>query len=401
MKKSLFALAALGVFASAAQAESSVTLFGLIDTGLNYVSNVQTADGSGKSKAAFAGASMQGSSWGLRGAQNLNNGLTAVFVLESGFDANTGEQLQNKKIFGRQAFVGLTGNFGTVTIGRQYDSIADFVSPLTAAGLASPWTKAGLVGGGGAHAAHPGDIDNFNNSRRMDKSIKYTSHSYEGLSFGGTYVLDGVPGHLSGNQIWSVGTGYVNGPVAVGAAYLNAKTPANSFFYDEDQAGRLAGNPIYGAYANAKNLQIMSAGGTFDFGVLTTGLNYSRTQFKDSNINLGPGQDGQDVHLSASPLFQNAEANLTYKFAPDLVGLVAYNYTWTNKINSNKTKYQQVTVSLTHYLSRSVSLYGLAAYQKANGKYASGQSAVAAINGVDPSAKNSQTFLSAGMRMMF
>lgn len=393
MKKSFFAVAALSMFASAAQAESSVTLFGLLDTGFNYVSNVKSPEGDGKSKMSFAGASMQGSHWGLRGTQDLGSGLKAVFALESGFDVNNGEQLQNKKIFGRQAFVGIGSDFGTITIGRQYDSIADFVSPLTAAGFASPSTTDGRWAG--SYAAHPGDIDNFNNSRRLDKSIKYTSNNYQGLSFGGAYVLDGVPGHVSGNQIWSAGVGYANGPVTLGAAYLNAKTPASSYFWDEDQAGKLATNPIYGDYANAKTLQIIGAGGMFDFGGLTAGVNYSRTELKNSVIAINGGT------ITATPIFQNAEANLAYRFTPGLVGLVAYDYTWTNKINENKARYHQVTVSLTQALSKSVSVYGLAAYQKANGNYASGKPVVAAINGADPSTKNSQTLVNAGLRVMF
>jgi len=197
MKKSLLALAALGAFASAAQAESSVTLFGLIDTGVNYVNNVQTTEKGGKSQVNLSSGGLQGSRWGLRGSQDLGNGLKAVFTLESGFDVNTGTQSQGNRIFGRQAFAGLSGDFGTVTIGRQYDSIADFVSPLAASGR---WE--------GSFAAHPGDIDNFNNTRRINNSIKYTSNSYEGLTFGGLYSLGGIAGQRSANQVWSAGVAY-------------------------------------------------------------------------------------------------------------------------------------------------------------------------------------------------
>lgn len=384
MKKTLLTLATLSVFASDVQAESNVTLYGLIDTGINYVNNVQANDGSGKSKINFASGGMKGSRWGLRGIQDIGNGLKAVFMLENGFNIDTGESLQSQKIFNREAFVGLSGDFGTVTLGRQDDAVADFVGPLTAA---RRW--------GGPHAAHPGDIDNLNNSRSTDKSIKYTSNRYDGLSFGSLYSLGGVAGHCGENQIWSVGVSYAHGPIILGAAYLNAKTPATSFFYDEDQAKRLTSNPIYGHYAKAKTLQIMGAGGTFDFGVLTVGLNYSRTEFKNSAINI------DDKTITATPTFQNTEANLAYHFAPDLVGLVAYSYTWTNKINANKAKYQQVTASLTQSLSKSVSLYSLVAYQKASGKYASGQPVVAAINGVSPSTKNSQAFVGAGLKVLF
>ncbi len=398
MKKSLLALAALGAFASAAQAESSVTLFGLIDTGINYVSNVQTYNqagnaAGGKSQVNLSSGGLQGSRWGLRGSQDLGNGLKAIFTLESGFDVNTGSQLQSSqarnRIFGRQAFAGLSGDFGTVTIGRQYDSIADFVSPLAASGR---WE--------GSFAAHPGDIDNFNNSRRVNNSIKYTSNSYEGLTFGGLYSLGGTPGRRSDNQVWSAGVGYANGPIALGAAYLNAKTPASSFFADEGITVEdtlfidPSKNPVFGSYVNAKSLQIIAAGGTFDFGALTAGVNYSNTQFKSSVI---AGLDEKTRNAT----FQNAEASLAYHFAPDLVGMLSYDYTWSNKINNNTAKYQQVNVSLSQDLSKSVEVYVLGAYQKARGKDAYGNALVAGISGVSASSKNTQALVRAGLRVAF
>ncbi len=373
MKKSLLALAALGAFASAAQAESSVTLFGLIDTGVNYVNNVVDTDAkTSGSRFNLSSGGLQGSRWGLRGTQDLGNGLKAVFTLESGFDVNNGESLQDNRIFGRQAFAGLSGDFGTVTIGRQYDSIADFVSPLAASGR---WE--------GSFAAHPGDIDNLNNTRRINNSVKYTSNSYDGLSFGGLYSLGGTAGRRSDNQIWSAGIGYNNGPIALGAAYLNAKTPANSFFTKGEQD--VVKNPIVGAFANAKTLQIIAAGGTFDFGALTAGVNYSNTQFR-----------GVKVLDGANATFQNAEANLAYHFAPDLIGMVSYDYTWSNKLDDKKVKLHQVNVSLSQDLSKSVEVYVLGAYQKAKG-----DAARAFISGVGLSDKDTQALVRAGLRVAF
>ncbi len=383
MKKPLLALAALSALTNDVRAESGVTLYGLIDTSINYASNVKTADG-GQSKLNFASGGMKGSRWGIRGRRELGNGLQAIFMLENGFNVNTGAPLQNQKLFDRQASVGLKGDFGTATAGRLDDSVADFVGSLTAA---RRW--------GGPHAAHPGDIDNFNNTRSMDTSLKYVSNSYEGLSFGGLYALGGKPGHTAGNQVWSAGAGYANAWFTLGVGYLNAKTPATSFFNDESQAKRLTNNPIYGDYTKAQTLQISGAGGTFDIGALTAGLNYSRIEFKNAAITV------DDKTITATPIFQNTEANLAYHFTLDLVGLVAYTYTWTNKINHNRAQYQQLTASLTQALSKSVSLYGLVAYQKASGHYASGKPVVAAIKGVDPSANSSQAFVGVGIRAWF
>ena len=79
---------------------------------------------------------------------------------------------------------------------------------------------------GGYITAHPGDLDNLNNDYRVNNSIKYTSANYNGLTFGGVYSLGGVAGETGRNQIWSLGAGYNNGPLVLGAAYLNARNPA-------------------------------------------------------------------------------------------------------------------------------------------------------------------------------
>src|SRR5689334_25129546 len=193
MKKSLLALAAMGAFAGVAHAQSSVTLYGIIDEGFNYTSNVQTAAGAGRSGQHLYNLSsgvLQGSRWGLRGTEDLGGGLKAVFVLESGFDVNSGKSGQGGALFGRQAYVGLSSQFGTVTLGRQYDSVVDYVGPLEAG---DQW--------GGYIAAHPGDIDNFNNAYRTNNTVKYTSADYGGLKFGGTYSFGGVAGNVTSNQI--------------------------------------------------------------------------------------------------------------------------------------------------------------------------------------------------------
>lgn len=144
MKKSLLALVALGAFAGAAHAQSSVTLYGIIDEGFIFNNNAKGVHLYGLSSGV-----MQGSRWGMRGTEDLGGGLKALFVLENGFNVNTGGLGQGGLEFGRQAYVGLSSGFGTLTMGRQYDSVVDFVGPLEAG---DQW--------GGYLAAHPGDLDN-------------------------------------------------------------------------------------------------------------------------------------------------------------------------------------------------------------------------------------------------
>src|ERR1700748_2322615 len=118
MKKSLITLAVLGLgtAATAAQAQSSVTLYGLIDAGVTYVNSTKTANGGHSLIAEQDGATagLSGSRWGMRGNEDLGGGLAAIFVLESGFSYNNGTSGQGGALFGRQAFVGLSSTqYGT------------------------------------------------------------------------------------------------------------------------------------------------------------------------------------------------------------------------------------------------------------------------------------------------
>lgn len=124
MKKSFLALAVLTAFAGVAHAQSSVTLYGIIDEGFNVNTNA-----GGKHLYNLTSGVLQGSRFGLRGTEDLGGGLKAIFVLENGFDVNSGKLGQGGLMFGRQAYVGLSSQFGTVTLGRQYDSVVDYVGP--------------------------------------------------------------------------------------------------------------------------------------------------------------------------------------------------------------------------------------------------------------------------------
>ena len=125
MKKTLMVAALTGVFATAAHAQSSVTLYGLIDAGITYTNNQQ-----GHSNWKATSGSVNGSRWGLRGSEDLGGGLKAIFTLENGFNIMNGTNGQGGREFGRQAFVGLSSDqFGAVTLGRQYDSVVDYLGP--------------------------------------------------------------------------------------------------------------------------------------------------------------------------------------------------------------------------------------------------------------------------------
>jgi predicted porin len=387
MKKSLLALAALGVFAGAAHAQSSVTLYGIIDAGFAYNNN-----SNGQKLYAMNSGNLQGSRWGLRGTEDLGGGLKAIFVLENGFNVFNGRLGQGGAEFGRQAYVGLgSTQFGTVTLGRQYDSVVDYTGAFE---VGSQWAS--------YFGAHPGDLDNMNNSNRVNNAVKYTSANYAGFTFGGLYSLGGNAGQFNRNQIWSVGVGYAQGPLQLGAGYLNVKDPNFSFFGNTPSSSatgnNMAGSRVYSGFASAKTQQVISAGGAYTFGAATVGATYSNTQFKDVGTETGTGLN-TGGYTGGSGKFHNAEINFKYQLTPALLLGVAYDY--TKGYGLADAKYHQAMLGADYFLSKRTDVYIDGVYQHASGTDSTRASAVANINGLSPSSTSNQVAAVVGIRHKF
>jgi predicted porin len=384
MKKSLVAVASIFAFASAAHAQSSVTLYGLIDVGIAYTNNA-----AGQKQYQMSSGNIQGSRWGLRGTEDLGGGLKALFVLENGFSITNGRLGQGGDMFGRQAYVGLSSaSIGTVTFGRQYDSIADYTGIYEVADQWSPY-----------FGAHPGDLDNMNNTNRVNNVVKFKSLTYGGFSFGGMYSLGGVAGQFNRNQIWSLGGNYINGPVSLGVAYVNVKDPNFSYFGNNASSSTTASNMtasrVYSGYASAKTQQIISAGGAYTFGAATIGATYSNTQFKDIGTLAGLPATG----AGGDAKFHNAEINFKYQFTPALLAGLAYDY--TKGYGVNDAKYHQGVVGIDYFLSKRTDVYADAVYQHASGTDSTGGRAVANINFLSASSTQNQVMAIVGMRHKF
>jgi len=388
MKKSLLALAALGTFAGAAHAQSSVTLYGIIDAGFAYNNN-----SSGQKLYAMNSGNLQGSRWGLRGTEDLGGGLKAIFVLENGFNVFNGRLGQGGAEFGRQAYVGLsTAQFGTVTLGRQYDSVVDYTGAFE---VGSQWAS--------YFGAHPGDLDNMKNSNRVNNAIKFTSANYAGFTFGGLYSLGGNAGQFNRNQIWSLGLGYSQGPLQLGAGYLNVKDPNYSFFGNTPSSSttgsNMAGSRVYSGYASAKTQQVISAGGAYTFGAATVGATYSNTQFKDLGSEPGTGLTSPGGFTGGTGKFHNAEINFKYQLTPALLLGVAYDY--TKGYGLGNAKYHQGMLGADYFLSKRTDVYIDGIYQHASGTDSTNGNAVANINGLSPSSTSNQVAAVVGIRHKF
>ena len=120
MKRSLLSLAVLGTYVSMASAQTSVSIYGIADAGIGYRDS--GAAGNAKSWRLDSGQ-QSGSRIGFRGTEDLGSGMSATCVLENGYSIDDGNLGQSGRLFGRQAFVGLNGGFGSLKFGRQYNPI--------------------------------------------------------------------------------------------------------------------------------------------------------------------------------------------------------------------------------------------------------------------------------------
>lgn len=219
MKKTVIAAAVLAASAGAVQAQN-VTIYGIVDAGVEYQSKVATAGGD-DSLVRLQNGGILPSIWGFKGSEDLGGGLKAVFNLEGDFGSDTGGSrgLGNiSQIFGRQANVGLSGSFGTVLLGRQYSPVIlaelgtdprgykeSFSSLLPYALTQLPAGNTGLEGG-------PNGLGIFTSNM-----VSYTN-AFGPLTFRAGYGFGEVAGEFSDASTVALGLTYA-GPVTVSGTY--------------------------------------------------------------------------------------------------------------------------------------------------------------------------------------
>jgi predicted porin len=336
-KRILFGLPFL--FASTAFAQNSVTLYGLIDEGFGFTNNA-----AGHQAWQLQSGWVAGSRWGLKGTEQLGGGLNAVFTLENGFDGNTGNLNQGGREFGRQAFVGLQSNsYGAVTLGRQYDSVVDYLAPLTSNG-----GTAGLV------FSHPLDNDNTDDTFRANNAVKFASINYGGVRFGGMYSFSNQAGGFSDNREYSAGVSYSGAALSFAAAYLQANNPGSS------ATGALATNDTNFVAARQ---QIWGAGVNYTLDSATLGFVYTHTTLDSPTASAYIGAFGINPN---SLKFDNFEVNGKYQFTPDVVVAAEYTFTRASFNTSTATstpKWHQVGIMADYTLSKRTDVYAQIAYQ--------------------------------------
>ncbi|MGU7782551.1 porin [Burkholderia sp. PU8-34] len=381
MRKTLIVAALSGVFATAAHAQSSVTLYGLIDAGITYTNNQ-----GGHSAWQETSGSVNGSRWGLRGTEDLGGGLKAIFTLENGFGINNGTLKQNGREFGRQAFVGLAHNtYGSVTLGRQYDSVVDYLGPLSLTGTQY----------GGTQFAHPFDNDNLNNSFRINNSVKYQSANYSGLKFGALYGFSNST-DFANNRAYSVGVSYTYMGFNFAAAYLQLNNNVNALSQAVSDPGAVAGDWTFAA----SRQRTWGAGLNYTFGPATAGFVFTQTRLTDTRTisAAASGVTGGITGLSGGTRFNNYEINGRYALTPVLSLAGSYTYT-DSRIVGQTPSWHQFNLQADYVLSKRTDVYLQGEYQKVN---ADGLKLDANINGLGTaSSTNKQLSVTAGLRHRF
>ncbi len=267
MKKNLMALAVFGAFSGAALAQSNVTLYGIIDVGFAYsdfsADNVSSIHG-------INGGIQSGNRWGVRGSEALSPSLNAVFTIEGGFNIDTGTLAQGSnacgttpitptnsvicngaaqsRIFGRQAWGGLSGGFGTLVAGR----IATFSSGTGSFDMFGNIDPFGTGFGG-----YGGLAFSSASALRLDNSIMYQSPTFGGFKLGVGYSFNASGGEVAGGGN-NVNAFFTGGSFGAGPFYL-------AVTFDKID--------IPGASSDQKNLQI---GATFDLKFLKLHAAYAK-----------------------------------------------------------------------------------------------------------------------------
>lgn len=256
MKKSLIALAVLGAAAGAAQAQSAVTLYGIVDLWAGRASN--TVEGVKSSATLMESGGVSGSRWGLKGEEDLGGGLKAVFKIESGFKADTGIGNGGPN---RQSYLGLAGGFGTVTFGNTWTAMDDVLGASNS-GFDSALSASNLVLAVPAlYESNPGN------------TFKYVSPSFGGISAGFSHSLKEVAAVTGHEGITDFSVSYGAGPIAANFAYQVQK-----------QAG--------------DDLKLTALNGSYDLGVAKLLASYG--QAKEGSDKATDFQIGADVPLSAA-----------------------------------------------------------------------------------------------------
>lgn len=247
MQKKLIAVAVLGACVAGSAFAANVDVYGRIDTGLSYVHYDETGLSDAKDTLSLDSGTSSGNRWGLKGSEDLGNGYQVGFVLESGFDADTGA-LGAGGIFGREATLRVSGPFGSIYAGRMGRIGSDAGSVGFYAGSVSPFGS-----GWGKMAGHFAVTANYDS--RYNNALAYVSPKVGPVTVYAQYTMGNATENESGDdRLFSLGAQADFGALQVLGLveYLNKKSVVGTTVYDDSQ------------YDDSYTINL---GGSYDFSV--------------------------------------------------------------------------------------------------------------------------------------
>jgi len=359
MKKTmvLAAATAAAIGSGAANAQSSVTLYGLVDAGIAYTSSSgslgQTANG--HSQVLMVNGVRGATVFGLKGAEDLGGGTQAVFRLEQGFNLSNGAETTPGLAFKRQANMGLTNNnYGSLIVGRQF-------SPYVI--LLSPWSPTKWLTG--FFGAHPGDIDMLD-LNYVNNEITYISPAFHGLTVAGSYALGGEPGSFNSGSTWSADVQYNAGPggLAIGFLRINNSASGGGAWGPYTTLSNNGAEPSISALTNGYQLaqaqqRVAVTGGWQITPTIDISGAVSNTQYIPG---IHSGFKTEEVFNSAGTVFH-------WMITPAWSYALGYDYTRASKANgTDGATYHEVTTQVYYSLSKATGLYALASWTHASGQ---------------------------------
>jgi predicted porin len=362
----VFAAGAAWTAAAPALAQTSVQLYGSVDAGLSRVSNER---GSGNTRVDSGNRSPD--RFGFRGTENLGNGLQALFTVESGFNVDDGTLKKSTTIFNRRAVVGLSGGFGTVTLGHMPDFLYDYLR----------FQSNGIMGS--SYFFHPGNLDNQASTFQIDNALRYETPVYHGFKLGAMIGVGENPDDSRKNRSWSAGAQYAAGPLKANLAYtvsndrsfnLGGTLGIRSLLGQTLSAGDPAApNAAYTNFASATTTSV-GATASYTVGRFTPHAMFSRIELENR---------------------VGSAAQSNYEFGTD-IDTGGANVLGISGASSRfaGVRWNQFNVIDMLHLSKRTTLYAALAYQRAS-------NGLAVINGLNPSTTNRQIVSRIGIHHFF
>ncbi|MDE1179862.1 porin [Paraburkholderia sp.] len=325
---------------SAAATDGSVTLYGVADTFVQYLDNGGTHSYSGRSGGST------GSLFGLKGEENLGNGLTAKFDVETGFNTNNGTLfVDSDALFYRQAWLGLShSTYGTLSFGRQYEPSFRVIypsDPFRANEIMSPFSATVL-------AVDRNTLSTQYDGGRASNSILYQSPNLKGLQFYGMYAFSATVSHpvpsTTGNML-NVAATYTGYNLYAGFAYVNQHAGQSVIPGLPGPLDLLPTEHFIGALA-------------YRIGIVNLQLNYSFQHAADTRANSLAARLGSAHSLSTTEL--GATVQVTPADTVEVAGVL-------RNVRGTHDNTVGIQLGADHSLSKRTSVYLRAGYLKNNG----------------------------------